>query len=187
MNRHRPVRTCRVVRNLISTTCYVRRVYPTEHSRIHRVLWKSPARGAVRRPAVRRAAGPAAGSRPPSRRGRSRSACIANGRLRYTGDGRRPDARRGVSYPVSDSMSCRRRARVPVPRRQTPAGAEDTSSRDSLVIVIRCAQRRPERQPRLHRLLLVSGFVRVFNAQRRPERQPRLHRSKTDRHPIRGR
>ena len=72
-------------------------------------------------------------------------------------------------------MSCRRRARVPVPRRQTPAGAEDTSSRDSLVIVIRCAQRRPERQPRLHRLLLVSGFVRVFNAQRRPERQPRLH------------
>ena len=72
-------------------------------------------------------------------------------------------------------MSCRRRARVPVPRRQTPAGAEDTSSRDSLVIVIRCAQRRPERQPRRHRLLLVSGFVRVFNAQRRPERQPRLH------------
>ena len=47
-------------------------------------------------------------------------------------------------------MSCIRRARVPVPRRQTPAGAEDTSSRDSLVIVIRCAQRRPERQPRLH-------------------------------------
>ena len=72
-------------------------------------------------------------------------------------------------------MSCRRRARVPVPRRQTPAGAEDTSSRDSLVIVIRCAQRRPERQPRRHRLLLVSGFVRVFNAQRRPERQPRRH------------
>ena len=59
-------------------------------------------------------------------------------------------SRRRVSYPVSDSMSCRRRARVPVPRRQTPAGAEDTSSRDSLVIVIRCAQRRPERQPRLH-------------------------------------
>ena len=52
---------------------------------IHMVLWKSPAPGAVRRPAVRRAAGPAAGSRPPSRRGRSRSACIANGRLRYTG------------------------------------------------------------------------------------------------------
>ena len=47
-------------------------------------------------------------------------------------------------------MSCIRRARVPVPRRPTPAGAEDTSSRDSLVIVIRCAQRRPERQPRLH-------------------------------------
>ena len=43
------------------------------------------ARGAVRRPAVRRAAGPAAGSRSPSRRGRSRSACIANGRLRHTG------------------------------------------------------------------------------------------------------
>ena len=34
---------------------------------------------------MRRAAGPAAGSRPPSRRGRSRSACIANGRLRHTG------------------------------------------------------------------------------------------------------
>ena len=33
---------------------------------------------------MRRAAGPAAGSRPPSRRGRSRSACIANGRLRHT-------------------------------------------------------------------------------------------------------
>ena len=47
-------------------------------------------------------------------------------------------------------MSCIRVAHVPVPRRPTPAGAEDTSSRDSLVIVIRCAQRRPERQPRLH-------------------------------------
>ena len=79
-----------------------------------------------------------------------------------------------MSYPVSDSMSCRRRARVPVPRRQTPAGAEDTSSRDSLVIVIRCAQRRPERQPRLHPAS--RSLVEVFeHAQRRPERQPRLH------------
>ena len=33
----------------------------------------------------RRAAGPATGSRPPLRRGRSRSACVVNGRLRHTG------------------------------------------------------------------------------------------------------
>ena len=84
--------------------------------------------------------------------------------------------RRRVSYPVSDSMSCIRRARVPVPRRPTPAGAEDTSSRDSLVIVIRCAQRRPERQPRLH-VSSVVGARAWLTAQRRPERQPRLHAS----------
>ena len=36
---------------------------------------------------MRRAAGPAARSRLPSRHGRSRSACIANGRLRHTGEG----------------------------------------------------------------------------------------------------
>ena len=36
------------------------------------------------RPAARRAAGPATGSRPPLRRGRSRSACVVNGRLRHT-------------------------------------------------------------------------------------------------------
>ena len=41
--------------------------------------------GGLRRPAARRAAGPATGSRPPSRRGRSQSACIANGRFRHTG------------------------------------------------------------------------------------------------------
>ena len=38
-----------------------------------------------RRPAARRAAGPATGSRPPWRRGRSRSACVVNGRLRHIG------------------------------------------------------------------------------------------------------
>ena len=37
------------------------------------------------RPAGRRAAGPATGSRLPLRRGRSRSACVVNGRLRHTG------------------------------------------------------------------------------------------------------
>ena len=36
------------------------------------------------RPAARRAAGPATGSRPPSRRGRNRSACVVNGRLRHS-------------------------------------------------------------------------------------------------------
>ena len=39
------------------------------------------------RPAARRAAGPATGSRLPSRRGRSRSACVVNGRLRQAGAG----------------------------------------------------------------------------------------------------
>ena len=39
------------------------------------------------RPAGRRAAGPATGSRPPSRRGRSRAACIANARLGHEGEG----------------------------------------------------------------------------------------------------
>ena len=35
---------------------------------------------------ARRAAGPATGSRPPSRRARSRSICVVNGRLRHEGD-----------------------------------------------------------------------------------------------------
>ena len=39
------------------------------------------------RPVARRAAGPATGSRPPSRRGCNRSACVVNGRLRYTDKG----------------------------------------------------------------------------------------------------
>ena len=44
-------------------------------------------RGRRRRPqpAARRVAGPATGSRPPSTRGHSRSACVVNGRLRHTG------------------------------------------------------------------------------------------------------
>ena len=40
---------------------------------------------------------------------------VPNGRLRQTGEGP-SGARRRVSYPVSDSMSCRRHARVPVSR-----------------------------------------------------------------------
>ena len=40
----------------------------------------------ARRPAARRAAGPATGSRPPLRRERSRSARVVNGRLRHTGE-----------------------------------------------------------------------------------------------------
>ena len=39
-------------------------------------------------PAARRVAGPATATRPPSRRGRSRSACVVNGRLRQAGEGR---------------------------------------------------------------------------------------------------
>ena len=44
----------------------------------------SPGRGRRPRPAVRRAAGLATGSRLLSRRGRSRSTCVVNGRLRHT-------------------------------------------------------------------------------------------------------
>ena len=42
------------------------------------------------RPAARRATGPATGSRPPLRRERSRSACVVNGCLRYTGHAQCP-------------------------------------------------------------------------------------------------
>ena len=82
-------------------------------------------------------------------------------------------------------MSCIRVAHVPVPRRPTPAGAEDTSSRDSLVIVIRCAQRRPERQPRLHLTMLSTRSLHSC-AQRRPESTPatRYRWSDRSRHPM---
>ena len=52
------------------------------------------------------------GAGPPSRRGRSRSACVVNGRLRDAGEDPVRRAPR-VSYPVSDSMSCRRQANEP--------------------------------------------------------------------------
>ena len=110
---------------------------------------------------------------------------------------------------VHQGMSCIRVAHVPVPRRPTPAGAEDTSSRDSLVIVIRCAQRRPERQPRLHdsaqeradlsrpRSTKAGASTPATPgdytqqalsaiAQRRPERQPRLHEQHRRQHGLWG-
>ena len=62
----------------------------------------------VERPGL---AGPATGSRPPSRRERSRSARVVNGRLRYNRRGRRPDRAAVCRIPCPDSMSCRRRAK----------------------------------------------------------------------------
>ena len=63
------------------------------------------------RPAARRAAGPATGSRPPLRRERSRSACVANA-VYDTPTKTPPGTPSRVSYPVSDSMSCIRRAKA---------------------------------------------------------------------------
>ena len=47
------------------------------------------------------------------------------------------------------------------------------------------AQRRPERQPRLHERAQVFAAHRFASAQRRPERQPRLHHPLTMRHRMR--
>ena len=52
--------------------------------RAPRSAGRSPC-NACSRPAARRAAGPATGSRPLLRRGRSRSGCVVNGRLRHAG------------------------------------------------------------------------------------------------------
>ena len=62
--------------------------------------------------------------------------------------------------------------------RSTKAGA---STPATLVVdyIIACAcanaQRRPERQPRLHKNARASAVMTSIPAQRRPERQPRLH------------
>ena len=89
-----------------------RRVIGTEiiSKKAHTTLWKvlpkltsrreqkSALIVSRRRLAGRRAAGPATGSHPPSRRGRSRSACVVNGRLRHMGEGA---VRRAPSCVVS--------------------------------------------------------------------------------------
>ena len=62
--------------------------------------------------------------------------------------------------------------------RSTKAGASTPATpRRERAVVFACqtAQRRPERQPRLHDTTIRFQHGHAINAQRRPERQPRLH------------
>ena len=72
-------------------------------------------------------------------------------RLRHTGKSA-ARARRRVSYPVSDSMSCRRRLRSPGAPTAAPAAEPD-----SLRPARRVSRRPPMRQFRRHRTHLVGG------------------------------
>ena len=60
----------------------------------------------VERPAARRAAGPATGSRPPLRRGRSLSACVVNGCLRHTVEGAGRHAPGGLHGRMASVIAC---------------------------------------------------------------------------------
>ena len=116
----------------------------------------SAVRRAVPRPAGRRLAGSATGSRPSSRRGRSRSACVVNGRLRQEGRGRLPAS---AAVPARETTHGTARAccacccNYPPATGSTgprgtaghPAAGPDLLCRDIRRLIHGCLPRRPQK------------------------------------------